>query len=107
MELKELRVYNMAMKLGEEVWKIDANWNYFEKDTVGKQLVRACDSISANLSVGFGRYHFKETKKNLDTIPEVHCTKPKHGLPNQKTETLFKKNNLMIWCKKSKSSVKC
>jgi four helix bundle protein len=36
-------------------------WNYFEKDTVGKQLVRAVDSVAANLSEGFGRYHYKET----------------------------------------------
>jgi four helix bundle protein len=27
---------------------------------VGKQLVRAADSIAANLSEGFGRYHYKE-----------------------------------------------
>jgi four helix bundle protein len=26
----------------------------------GKQLVRAADSIAANLSGGYGRYHFKE-----------------------------------------------
>jgi four helix bundle protein len=37
-------------------------WKFFEKDTVGKQLVRAVDSIAANLSEGLGRYHFKETK---------------------------------------------
>ncbi len=36
MELEELRVYNMAMELGEEVWGIVTKWNYFEKDTVGK-----------------------------------------------------------------------
>ena len=36
--------------------------NQFEKDTVGKQLVRAVDSIAANLSEGLGRYHVKENK---------------------------------------------
>ncbi len=25
-------------------------------------MVRACDSIAANLSEGFGRFHYKETK---------------------------------------------
>ena len=62
MELEELRVYNQAMDLGEEVWQIVIKWGYLEKDTVGKQLVRAVDSIAANLSEGFGRYHFNETK---------------------------------------------
>lgn len=62
MELEELKVYTMSMQIGEEVWSIVNKWNYFEKDTIGKQLVRAIDSVAANLSEGFGRYHFKEAK---------------------------------------------
>jgi four helix bundle protein len=62
MKLEELRVYQIAMELGEEVWAIVIKWDFFSKDTVGKQLVRALDSIAANLSEGYGRYHFKETK---------------------------------------------
>jgi len=61
MRLEELRVYALSMEMGEKVWNIVVGWNYFEKDTVGKQLVRAVDSVAANLSEGFGRYHFKET----------------------------------------------
>jgi four helix bundle protein len=30
--------------------------------TIGKQLVEAVDGISANISEGFGRYHFKENR---------------------------------------------
>jgi four helix bundle protein len=44
------------------VWQDVTSWNYLEKDTVGKQLIRAVDSIAANLSEGYGRYHFKEEK---------------------------------------------
>jgi four helix bundle protein len=62
MDLEELRVYNQAMQLGEDVWDIVTQWDYLAKDTVGKQLVRSADSVAANLSEGFGRYHFKETK---------------------------------------------
>jgi four helix bundle protein len=62
MNLEDLRVYNQAMDMGERVWALVDRWNYFQKDTIGKQLVRAVDSIAANLSEGFGRYHFKETK---------------------------------------------
>jgi four helix bundle protein len=32
------------------------------KDTIGKQLVKSTDSISAIISEGFGRYHFLENK---------------------------------------------
>lgn len=62
MKLEELRVYKLAMEMGEEVWGVVIQWNYFAKDTIGKQLVRAADSVAANLSEGFGRYHYKEAK---------------------------------------------
>jgi four helix bundle protein len=60
--LEEFKTYQLSMELGEKVWDCVMRWNQFEKDTIGKQLVRACDSIAANLSEGFGRYHFKEAK---------------------------------------------
>lgn len=60
--LEDFRAYNQAMVLGEEVWTIVSAWSYFEKDAIGKQLVKAADSIAANLSAGLGRYHFKEMK---------------------------------------------
>ena len=52
----------MSMTLGEKIWKVINAWNYFDKNTIGKQLVRASDSIAANLSEGFGRYHYRESK---------------------------------------------
>ena|SRR5688500_3880708 len=64
MDLEDLKVYNLSMELGEKVWSVVDQWNYFQKDTIGKQLVKAADSIAANLSEGYGRYHFKE-KKNF------------------------------------------
>ena len=60
--LDDFQVYQLAMDLGENVWSIVLKWDYFCKDTIGKQLVRASDSIAANLSEGLGRYHYKETK---------------------------------------------
>ena len=60
--LEDFKAYNKAMDVGEKIWDVAAKWSFFEKDTVGKQLVRAVDSIAANLSEGLGRYHFKEIK---------------------------------------------
>ena len=62
MELEELNVYRLSMEIGEKVWNIVIKWDYFLKDTIGKQWVRAIDSVAANLSEGFGRYHYKEAK---------------------------------------------
>ena len=60
MKLEELQVYKLSMEIAEKIWTLVIQWDYFTKDTIGKQLVRAADSIAANLSEGFGRYHFKE-----------------------------------------------
>ena len=49
------------MELAERIWRIVINWDYFAKDTIGRQLVRSADSVAANLSEGFGRYHYKES----------------------------------------------
>lgn len=63
MKLEELRVYQLSMKLAEEVWDIVIKWDYFAKDTIGKQLVKSADSVAANLSEGFGRFFYKEEKQ--------------------------------------------
>ena len=52
-----------AVEIGEEVWRVVLNWDFFAKDTLGKQIVRSADSIAANLAEGYGRYHFKENQK--------------------------------------------
>jgi len=62
MKLEELQVYQLSMEIGKQVWSFVKEWNYFERDTVGKQLVRAVDSIAANISEGFGRFHFRDSK---------------------------------------------
>jgi four helix bundle protein len=48
------------MEIADKIWIIVDGWDHFAKDTVGKQLVRAVDSVAANLSEGYGRYHFRE-----------------------------------------------
>ena len=63
MNLDELLVYQLSMDLAEKVWSIIFRWSYFENDTIGKQLIKAVDSVSANLSEGFGRYYYKENKQ--------------------------------------------
>ncbi len=52
---ENLRVYQAAERLGDEVWHVCLEWDFFARDTLGKQLVRAADSIGANLAEGSGR----------------------------------------------------
>ncbi len=62
MLLEDFIVYNLSMDLGRKIYSHVNKWKYFDKDTIGKQLVRSADSIAANLSEGLGRYHYKERK---------------------------------------------
>ncbi len=62
MKLDDLHVYQLSMSLGDRIWDIVVKWNYFAKDIVDKQLVKAADSVASNISEGYGRFHYKESK---------------------------------------------
>ena len=62
-DFENLEVYQLAEKLANEIWYIVKEWDYFTKDTIGKQLVRAADSISANIAEGRGRYNFQDNRR--------------------------------------------
>lgn len=61
-KLTELEVYNLALEIGEEVYSEIRDWEWFDKSTLGIQLIKSIDSIAANISEGFGRYYYKENK---------------------------------------------
>ena len=60
--IEDLEVYNLSEVFADKVWLLVLKWDFFAKDTLGKQIVRSADSIGANIAEGFGRYHFKENK---------------------------------------------
>ena len=52
---ENLRVYQMAEQLADDVWGIVATWQALARDTVGTQIVRSADAIGANIAEGTGR----------------------------------------------------
>lgn len=62
-KFESLRVYQLSELLADEIWAIVVKWNVFARDTVGKQLVRAADSIGANIAEGSGRGTFVDNRR--------------------------------------------
>ncbi len=63
LKLNDIEAYRIAFKLSNLVWDLIIKWDYFSRDTVGKQFVKSVDSISANIAEGFGRYSKKDKIK--------------------------------------------
>jgi len=60
--LEDLKVYRLAMEIGDLVFNITVKWDLFNKKSLGDQYLRAADSIALNIAEGYGRYHYKENK---------------------------------------------
>ncbi|CAG0947693.1 hypothetical protein ANRL1_04435 [Anaerolineae bacterium] len=92
--LEDLRVYQTAIEIADAIWDETIHWKFFEKDTLGKQLVRAADSISANIAESYGRtgtkdvVHFLiyargslyETKDHLEKALRRKLVSPDRGI---------------------------
>ena len=62
-DFENLRVYELAERLADEIWDIAIRWDAFARDTVGLQIVRAADSIGANIAEGSGRGSFQDNRR--------------------------------------------
>ena len=98
MELENLEIYQISMVISEKIWEITKTWPYFEKDTIGKQIVRSADSISANISEGFGRYHYNDSRNFLffargslyETLTWLKKARDRNLIKNEEFEHLQK-----------------
>jgi four helix bundle protein len=100
LQLNDLTCYKSAFAFSNEVWDLVIKWDYFTKDTIGKQFVNAADSISANIAEGFGRYHKKDKIKfyyySLGSVKECAdwCNKAK--IRNLIAEDIYVKVNEVL-----------
>jgi four helix bundle protein len=59
-DIMDLNVYTEALEFSNKIWTFCKQFDYFAQQTIGIQLVKSADSISANIAEGFGRFHYKE-----------------------------------------------
>ena len=64
---EKLDVYRLSERLAGEVWDVVVAWDEFAKATVGRQIVRAADSIGANIAEGSGRGSHADNKRFVRT----------------------------------------
>ena len=62
-DFENLKVYQMSENLADEIWDVVLGWDRFARDTVGSQIVRAADSIGANIAEGTGRGSFPDNRR--------------------------------------------
>jgi four helix bundle protein len=53
--LESLKVYAMSEDLADLVWHAVLQWDPFARSTIRHQIVRAADSVGANIAEGYGR----------------------------------------------------
>ena len=76
---ESLAVYRLAEEIADIIWNIVARWSPLGCDTVGKQLIRAADSIGANIAEGEGRGSFQDNRRFI-RIARGSLNETKHWL---------------------------
>ena len=76
---ESLRVYQLSEQLADLIWEIVLEWNALARDTVGKQLVKAADSVEANIAEGTGRGTYIDNRRFV-RIARGSLNETKHWL---------------------------
>ena len=53
--LEDLEVYKISFEISDKVWNLLIHWDNFSRNNIGGQLLKAIDSVGANIAEGYGR----------------------------------------------------
>lgn len=90
---ENLQVYQLSEQLADEIWNVVAKWEPFAKDTIGKQMARAADSIGANIAEGSGRGSFQDNRRFVK-IARGSLNETKHWLRRAYNRNLLAKEQV-------------
>ena len=106
--LENLEVYKIAVEIRQDFSKFSKGLPVEEKYKLKDQIIRASRSVTANISEGYGRYHFQEQiqycrqargslfelKDHLNvSLEEGYISKEIYKLKIEKIEQAIKKMN--------------
>jgi len=93
---EKLRIYRLSEELSDLSWNIVLTWENFAKNTVGQQLVKAADSIGANIAEGAGRNTIPD-KKRFAIIARGSLFEVKHWLRRAYVRKLLLKKEIPLF----------
>ena len=74
-----LEDYQLSEKLSDQIWFLVIEWDHFSKHSIGHQMIRAADSIGADIAEGTGRATIQDNKRFV-RIARASLYETKHWL---------------------------
>jgi len=88
LNLEQIKAYSLSSKLSDIIWNIVTRWSITAKKTIGDQLIRATDSVPANIAEGEGR-HYKKDKIRFYYQARGSLVEVVHWVEKAKTRSLI------------------
>ena len=99
--LDNLRVYQLSRQLSRQAWAVYQDLDWQMKKVMGDQFIRAVDSIGANITEGYGRYHYLDKIKFYYNARASHYEAITHWLDLLYERCLVKQNDYRTMIKTS------
>lgn len=64
-KFEDLEIYKLSEKLSDEIWEMVINWEHFQKNTIGTQLVNAADGVGSNIAEGSGKGSYLDFRRYM------------------------------------------
>jgi four helix bundle protein len=86
----DLVAYQRAVTLADELHAVVPSWPSLHRWSVGAQLLRAADSVGANIAEAFGRWH-RNDQRRLLYVARGSVYETQHWIARAETENLLPK----------------
>lgn len=90
---ESLDVYRLSEELADILWDMVKEWQPLARDTVGKQLIRAGDSVGANIAEGHGRGSYQDNRRFV-RIARGSLNETRHWLRRAYRRQLLTENQI-------------
>ncbi|MFL5885385.1 MAG: four helix bundle protein [Thermoleophilaceae bacterium] len=65
MRYEDLKAFRLADELADDLHAAVRRWPLLDQRSIGLQLVRAADSVGANIAEAYGRWHPRDQRQRL------------------------------------------